>query len=254
MKIVITVPCYQCENQIERNLREVEDILSSHPEIFLVMLIENRGADNTVAVAQKCIETLPNKEKYRFYQNKKNYGLGGSHKIAFELALASGATHMIFLHGDHQATAKDIPALIKKSLLHKNKTVLGARFQDLAKLQGYSAIRTYGNLALNLLYSLFCGRKIYDLGSGLNLFRLSDFAAREYQGFDNGFTFNMDLLLFMVRQGKLFIYEPIHWSTTDQRSNADALRVGLKTLRALLYWLLRVPKTSPVATQTDRLF
>lgn len=254
MRIVITVPCYRCENQIERNLKEIEDVLSSHPEIFQVVLIENRGADNTVAVAQKCIETLLNKEKYHFYQNRKNYGLGGSHKIAFELALAAAATHMIFLHGDHQATAQDIPTLIKKCISRENGTVLGARFQDLGKLQGYSVIRTYGNMALNLLYSLFCRRKIYDLGSGLNLFRLSDFAAREYQGFDNGFTFNMDLLLFMVRQGKLFTYEPIRWSTTDQRSNADALRVGLKTLRALLYWLLRIPKTSAAVTQTDRLF
>lgn len=254
MRIVIAIPCYQCENQIGRNLREVEEIISTRSEIFGVILVENRGTDRTLAVAQSCIEGFANRDKYRIYRNLQNYGLGGSHKVAFELALASTATHMIFLHGDHQATALDIPRLVEVSRNHGGASVLGARFQDLSGLSGYSKTRTYGNLALNWLYSLCCQRKIYDLGSGLNLFCLTDFRSREYQSFDNGFTFNMDLLLFMVRQGKLFTYMPIRWSTTDQRSNADALRVGLKTLRALLYWLLRIPKTSVACTETEQLF
>lgn len=254
MHVVVAIPCYQCENQIARNLRELDTVMSQAPQLQTVILIENRGQDQTVETILRTVPELRHRKKIRLYRNTRNYGLGGSHKIAFELTLQeAGATHLVFLHGDHQATPYDIPALIETSLTNGGVSVLGSRFQDLRRLRGYSVIRTWGNRLLNALYSVFAERQITDLGSGLNLFALEPFRGHEFQTFSNGFTFNMDLLLFMIRRNVLFRYVPINWSTTDQRSNAGALRVGAKTLQTLLRWKLRIERPEPPCLSTERL-
>ncbi|AGH96568.1 glycosyltransferase family 2 protein [Pseudobdellovibrio exovorus] len=239
MKIALAIPCYNCEPQILRVISELQEVIKTEAQIETVFLIDNISQDNTPQVA---LDFIKKNELlgFKVFQNSTNIGLGGTHKVAFTLAKSAGATHLLILHGDHQATAYDIPQLIALSKKHNGITVLGSRFSDTSLLSGYSLTRTYGNIALNMLYSLFTFRKISDLGSGLNLFRLSDFdshlADGSYQNFDNGFTFNMDLLLHLVRTNTSFLYSPIRWSTTDQISNAKALQVGFKTLVKLFKW------------------
>lgn len=239
MKITVAVTCYNCENQIARALTEIDSILGSTPEISEIAVIDNRSLDNSFKVANDILKQLHYPQKFKVFQNIKNLGLGGSHKVAFELARQNQSSHLLIFHGDHQASALDIPALIQTSVANNSVTCLGARFLDLSLLSGYSLVRTAGNIFLNLLYSVFCRKKIYDLGSGLNLFKLTDFNLNAMQNFDDGFTYNMDLLLYMVEQKLRFKYHPVRWSTSDQISNARALQVGFKTVTKLLKWLAR---------------
>ena len=252
MKILVFVPCYNCEKQIVRTLEGIDKILTACPVIQGVYLIDNRSVDATLAEAFQTISGLSNKEKFQVYRNYENAGLGGSHKIAFTLARESGATHLLVFHGDHQASSDDIAALIEESSTHEEVTVLGSRFADLSKLSGYSLTRKFGNLSLNIIYSGVTRKDITDLGSGLNLFRISDFNSDDLQNFDNGFTFNMDLLLYLVRTHKIFRYIPIRWSTTDQVSNAHSLKVGFKTLFKLGSWILYRSPENKAHTASER--
>ncbi len=236
MKIAIAIPCYNCELQLPRLLLELDSILSLRSEIKKILIIENRSKDNTLKTAVKSVSGLKSKNLFSIYQNPENIGLGGTHKIAFTLGYELEMTHLMILHGDHQASAMDIPGLIEKSVKNEAASVLGSRFSDLRKLSGYSKTRKAGNLALNKIYSLVTRKKITDLGSGLNLFRLSDFVSEHYQQLDNGFAFNMDLLVYMVREKIKFYYIPIKWSNVDQVSNARAFAVGLKALMILFKW------------------
>lgn len=239
MKITVAVTCYNCENQIARALIEIDSILGSAPEISEIVIIDNRSTDKTFKVANDTLKHLGHSQKFNVIQNSKNVGLGGSHKIAFELSKQYQSSHLLIFHGDHQSSALDIRALIQTSLENNSATCLGARFLNLSLLNGYSFVRTAGNIYLNLLYSIFCRKKIYDLGSGLNLFKVSDFDLNAMQSFDDGFTYNMDLLLYLVEKKRPFKYHPIRWSTSDQISNAHALQVGFKTMTKLFNWLAR---------------
>jgi dolichol-phosphate mannosyltransferase len=254
MRITVGVTCYNCENQITRALNEIDSILSSVPEIHEVLVLDNRSTDNTLKVAGDSLKSLKHSKKFKVFQNVKNVGLGGSHKIAFDLAHRSQSSHLLIFHGDHQASALDIQALVHKALQNNSSTCLGARFLDLSLLNGYSLIRTAGNIFLNILYSIFCRKKIYDLGSGLNLFKVSDFDLNAMQYFDDGFTFNMDLLLHMIEQKVFFTYHPIRWSTSDQISNARAVAVGFKTLTKLFSWLLGLKKNISQKYSTVMIF
>ena len=44
---------------------------------------------------------------WKVVRNRENYNLGGSHKVAFDYAVAQGFTHVIVLHGDDQADIAD---------------------------------------------------------------------------------------------------------------------------------------------------
>lgn len=253
MKIAVAIPCYNCEPQISRVLAELFQIAASTPELQAVYVIDNRSSDNTIDTALDLKKTLPTSPELHIHRNFVNAGLGGTHKIALSLAQQNHMTHLLILHGDHQATALDIPQLILKARQNNGETVLGSRFMDLRKLSGYSLTRTWGNIVLNILYTLISGRRVRDLGSGLNLFRLSELHSSDYQSFDNGFTFNMDLLLYLIRRKTQFHYIPIRWSTTDQISNARALNVGLKTLYKILPWLLRRKPINTPHYETERL-
>lgn len=244
MNIALFIPCYNCENQISRTLKDIDSILTDDLPIVGVYIIDNQSQDRTIKVAQDTISMLYYSTKFKVYRNYENVGLGGSHKIAFSLAKKMKISHLMIFHGDHQASAIDIPLLIKNSQLNQDSTILGSRFTNMQLLSGYSLLRIIGNLLLNVLYSIFTFKKITDLGSGLNLFNLADIDMHEVQNFDNGFTFNMDLLLYLIRNKKKISYAPIHWSTSDQISNAHALRVGNKTLFKLFKWCIHIKPTN----------
>lgn len=240
MKIAIAIPCYNCELQIIRVLRELDPLLSEQKLIKEVFIIENNSTDKTLSRALEEINNLKNKALFYVYQNPENIGLGGTHKIAFTLAKQKDFTHLLILHGDHQASTFDVPILIDGLVQKQGVTILGSRFLQLKNLSGYSQTRKLGNIILNLIYSIATKKKISDLGSGLNIFRVSDFSAEIYQNFDNEFTFNMDILLYIVRKKIDFQYIPIKWSTVDQVSNAKSLKVGLKTLKKLFDWIFSI--------------
>lgn len=245
MKIAVAIPCYNCEAQISRLLLELDKVLVEHELISEVFLMENNGTDSTLAEALRTISKLKSKNKFSAFQNPKNIGLGGTHKIAFTLANRRKMSHLLVLHGDHQATPTDIPLLLEKLKEFNGVSILGSRFLDQRKLSGYSPLRKAGNIALNKIYSLVTNVTVSDLGSGLNIFRLHDFDPENYQNFDDGFTFNMDLLLYLIEKKIPFKYIPVRWTTTDQVSNARALSVGLKTLIKLIRWSFSLKNKNP---------
>jgi hypothetical protein len=103
---------------------------------------------------------------------------------------------------------------------------------------GYSKIRILGNMLLNIIFSIFSMRVTYDLGSGMNLFKMSGFKDRRYLQHDNGLTFNVDLLLDLYHRKKKVKFTPITWSEEDQVSNAKIFKVGSTMLKTVLIWVL----------------
>jgi hypothetical protein len=78
--------------------------------------------------------------------------------------------------------------------------------------------------------------KIEDLGSGLNLINLNQLDMKKMICFDDDFTFNMDLLIYLVAHSKKTSYFPITWKCEDEVSNARAINVGLNSLIKIIKW------------------
>lgn len=231
-KIGIGIPCYNCERQI---VRVLESLL--RPKNFLLFdhlfVVDNRSLDNTVLVVQQFLEKNPElSSKTSLLLNNKNYGLGGTHKIIFQAANKKGLNSVVILHGDDQAEADDITHLISK-IKSDNRLVaaLGSRFSWSSERQGYSLVRTLGNIGLNVVYSVLKRRWIVDLGSGINLFRIDRLPLERVLSLTDGFTFNMELLILMIELKLKFTFVPIKWSEYDQVSNARNVSVGWRALK-----------------------
>lgn len=232
MKVILAIPAYNCEKQIQRVVQELKTIQDLFTEIWIV---DNGSSDSTEIAAKNSI--IENQLSNTFiYRNLQNVNLGGTHKKVFSEATAIGATHVAILHGDNQAKTEELKTLLSISENNGGQTVLGSRFMPGSRLIGYSSKRILGNKILNYIYSGLSRRKLSDLGSGINLFKLSDLNMIPYKNFGNGLTFNYQLILGLISSNSDFRYQPITWSETDQQSNAKNIKVFSRALLILLRW------------------
>jgi glycosyltransferase involved in cell wall biosynthesis len=232
-KILIFIPAYNCAHQVPRVLAQLSKL--PRDMYFEALVLDNCSTDATLSRASQAVKSLD--IPVTIGQNVANYGLGGSHKVAFKYAVADGFTHVIVLHGDDQGAIEDlIPHLIKGSFRHYD-AFLGARFMPGSKLQGYSKFRTFGNIVYNLLFSLVTFRRLYDLGSGLNMFSVEALKRNNWLNFANDLTFNYYLILAMCEWKWDLTFFPISWREDDQISNVKLFKQARTTLGIVLGFL-----------------
>lgn len=241
-KILIGVPMFNCQNQAIRVLNDLtyflDNFRSNSFTVEQVIFLDNQSVDQTVSEVKSAILKSPYQKKIQVARNIENLGLGGSHKSLIQYSLEKKFTHLAIVHGDHQADAREFSNLITLSEKNNFCTVLGSRFDKKSSLVNYSKTRTFGNNALNIAYSFLLKRKITDLGSGLNFFSLKNLNFEKLLKFDNTFTFNMDLLLYLIKYQSDFLYEPISWKTEDEISNANSIIIGFNSILKVVRWTM----------------
>ena len=234
-KILLFIPGYNCEKQITKVLDQLTDEVMEY--ISEIIFINNRSTDNTEKVV---LEYKQNNTQLplKILRNDDNYNLGGSHKVAFDYAMNNGFDYVIILHGDNQGDIKNILPILKSKEYEKYDCMLGARFMKGSKLEGYSKFRTFGNRVYNILFSVVVHKRIYDLGSGLNMYSVKMLKDKFYFKFPDRLTFNYCMILasnFYKHNIKFF---PIIWREEDQVSNVKMTSQALNVLKMLFrYWI-----------------
>lgn len=242
-KILVAIPAYNCEKQIPRVIAGFDKKLLAR--VDKVIVIDNGSKDETIGAAKKAAKTVGS-TKIEIWQNKGNYNLGGTHKVAFLTGEKLGMDYVAILHGDDQAKTVELNNLIDEAGKHPEAgAILGCRFMKGSKLVGYNWQRIWGNRAINIAYSIVALRPSKDLGSGLNLFRLSDLKDHNYLGFGDTITFNIDLLLDYFQKKTKLVFSPITWTEEDQVSNARNFNVGSTAIKKLFAWRFGKTKFNP---------
>ncbi len=228
MKILLFIPMYNCEPQIVRVLAQLDAGVLEY--IDQVLIVNNRSTDNgeeAVIKYAKEHKELP----IRLLRNNENYGGGGSHKVAFNYAVDNGFDHIIVLHGDDQGSIKDIIPYIKTGEAFKYDAFLGSRFAKGSKLVNYSKFRIFGNHVFNLFMTVALGKKITDLGAGLNMYSVDFLKSGFYMSFINSLTFYVYLLIYIVYSKAVFKFFPLTWREDDQISNAKFMKQSMEILK-----------------------
>ncbi len=247
-RILIFIPCYNCESQVGRVIARAAKL----PPGFCaeVLVVDNISRDGTVEAASEACKSHGLTD-WKVVRNRENYNLGGSHKVAFDYAVAQGFSHVIVLHGDDQADIADIVQPVTAGLHHQHDSLLGARFMRGSKLQGYSLYRTLGNYGLNAICSVLTRRWIADQGSGLNMYSTRYLASGFYRNFDNTLIFPNSMFLYGVFSRSTYRFIPITWREEDQVSNAKAVEQAVRIIRltASPKEIMRLAATPPPAGQ-----
>jgi glycosyltransferase involved in cell wall biosynthesis len=230
-KILVFIPAYRCEAQIVRVLKQFVQ-----PEVAQrfaqIMVIDNRSPDNTLQAALTAARSL-HLGKVAVVRNRDNYGLGGSHKAAFTYAIENGFSHVVVLHGDDQGDIRDLLPVLDQGWHRQHDACLGARFMRQSRLNGYSRFRIFGNVVFNALFSLGTRRRLYDLGSGLNIYQVSPLASAWWKPFHDNLMFNYCMILAHAARRDNIRFFPISWREDDQISNVKLASQAKKTLGIL---------------------
>lgn len=231
-KILVFIPCYNCEKQIVRVLAQFKD--SKVSSFFdTVLVLDNGSKDSTLKNAIDSAKSMSGL-KIIVGKNKDNYGLGGSHKTAFEYAKKHNFTHVVVLHGDDQGSIKDLVPVLERKDHHRLDCCLGGRFHPDSITPGYSTFRILGNHVFNALFTIVARTRIYDLGAGLNIYKTSMLADEFYVKYSDDLRFNCYMLLGTVRKNLTFNFFPITWREDDQVSNAKLFSQSINTLKIVI--------------------
>lgn len=230
-RILVFIPAYRCEAQITRVIDQFDARVMAW--IDTVLVVDNRSPDGTLEAAIARGREKLTDCNFIAWRNNDNYGLGGSHKAAFRYAVEQGFDHLVVLHGDDQADIHDLIPQLEAGAHLDADCLLGARFMRGSRLKGYSWFRTFGNRVYNALFSLVTMRRIYDLGSGLNMYRLAAFREFYYKPFPDDLTFNYAMLLASFNRRQQVRFFPISWREDDQVSNVRLFRQAFKVLGIL---------------------
>ncbi len=235
-KIMVFIPMYNCEKQVIRVLKQFDAEVCKFIEE--VVIINNRSTDNGEKVVQDYIKKNKKQNiKMTLLRNNENYGLGGSHKVAFNYAISNKYDYVIVLHGDDQGSIKDILPYIKNKDYKNADCLLGARFMKGSRIEGYSKLRIFGNKIFNILFSIVLGEKIYDLGSGLNMYKVSSLKSKYYLTLPDTLYFN-DAMLLVLKYKKMNIkFFPISWREEDQVSNNKLYSFSKSLLKMLFKYV-----------------
>lgn len=227
-KILVFIPMYNCEKQIVRVLGQFDKKVLRY--ISQIVVVDNRSTDNSEEAA---VEFCRNHSELpvKILRNDENYGLGGSHKVAFEYAIDNRFDYVIVLHGDDQGSIKDLIPILKNRRYCDYDCCLGARFTRKSKLIGYSKFRIFGNCVFNIIFSIVMKRKIYDLGAGLNMYSINMLKKRYFYTYPDNLTFNVYMLMATKTYGQKYCFFPLSWREIDQVSNAKVMGQAAKTLQ-----------------------
>ena len=94
--VSIIIPVYQVKNYIERCITSVISQSYNHSAIECI-LVDDCGIDNSIMLAQKCIDNYKGDMQFKIIHNKHNCGLSVSRNNGMEIATGD---YLFFLDSD----------------------------------------------------------------------------------------------------------------------------------------------------------
>ena len=232
-KFLLFIPCYNCEKEIIKVLDSLIDYSKFFTEIIV---IDNGSKDNTL---NNAIDWAKNHNiiPISIMQNKENYNLGGSHKVAFNYAINNQFDYVAILHGDNQGDINDIKEILEKEIYKNYDCCLGARFMKGSKLINYSPVRIAGNIGFNILFSVFLFKKLYDLGAGLNIYSTNMLKSKFWLKYPDALTFNYLMTMALDFYKQKYMFFPLTWKEDGQISNVKVTSQGIDLLSKLFKYV-----------------
>lgn len=242
-RMMLFIPMYNCEKQIVRLLSRL--IPQTQARFEEIVLVNNRSTDKGEEAATEALKKISGC-KTTVLRNKENYGLGGSHKVAFKYALRNEYDYCLVLHGDDQGDINDILVELDLGEHRKYDCLLNSRFMPGAVRIGYSGIRTVGNIVFNILFSIASWRWQWDLGSGLCCYSRSFLNSGLAEMCSDDLTFNYTLQLHAASKKIRQKFFPSTWTEDDQISNVKLARQTWQMVKILASYVFN--KSSYIKT------
>tara|TARA_B110000027_G_C16053793_1_gene271221 strand:+ start:71 stop:865 length:795 start_codon:yes stop_codon:yes gene_type:complete len=238
-KKILFIPAYNCQEQIFRLIDNLNYQQLTHFDKILI--IDNSSTDKTSQYAKNAL-LKKSFNNFIIIKNLKNYGLGGSHKIAFKYSIENKYDYCCVIHGDDQGDINDLNKVLNKKNYENYACLRAGRFKPGSKLKGYSQIRILGNHVFKYIYSFFINKKVFDIGAGLAIYKMSEIKKTKYEYFVNDMSFDSFMILIFDYYNLKFDFFNVNWKEEDQISNTNLFKTAFKILKNLFLYKLNKKK------------
>jgi glycosyltransferase involved in cell wall biosynthesis len=205
MKLIIQIPAYNEEENIEKVIKEIPKKIEGIDEIK-ILLINDGSSDKTQEIAEK--------EKVDFIiSNHKRLGLAKTFLKGLQKSLAEGADIIVNLDGDGQYPAEEIPNLIKPIIEGRCHFVIGNRSPS--KLKHFSFLKRFFQYLGTKVVKFLTSEDIKDATSGFRA--ISREMAEKIQIFSN-YTYTLETILQASELGYEIFFVDIKARETKRKS------------------------------------
>ena len=136
-------------------------------------------------------------------------------------AYKNNYSYAAMIHGDNQYSSKYIKEMAKIIFKKKCSAVTGSRMKSKkAALKGGMPIYKFlGNIFLTKLFNIIYQTSFTDCHTGYWFYDLKKLKKNQVKYFDNGFLFDLDMRLYLVKNKQRILEIPIITRYGDERSS-----------------------------------
>lgn len=179
-KILIAVPAFNEEENIEKTISELKKINSIN---FDLLVVNDGSSDNT-------LNLLLGLDINYILTSKNNFGLAKVFKSIKNFAVEKDFDYLVIFDADLQYPAEQIPELIYEQKLNGSNIVIGERV--FSKNKVFNPLKTFLQKTGSKVVSIVSGIKLLDVTSG---FRLYDKVALNLIEITDSFTYTIESIL-----------------------------------------------------------
>ncbi len=236
LKICIFIPCYNATTTLPKVLERIPgEIKEMVQEIFV---IDNDSDDHTYLLAIGYREHSMVKN-LQVFKNARNFGYGGSQKLAYAYAIKKGYDLVVMLHGDAQYAPERLPEMIKVFEANKSVDLLfGSRMLGDPLKGGMPLHRYWGNRVLTFIQNLLLETRVSEFHSGYRIFRASALEKVPFHLCSDDYHFDTEIIIQLIRNGFKIAEIPIDTHYGDEKNYVRIWSYGIRVLRATVAFYL----------------
>ena len=233
MKIGILVVAYNAESTIKETISRIpKTFLKS---IYQVLISDDKSIDSTFNVANELKDKtdLP----IKVVTQPLNLGYGGNQKFGYFWAMENNWDIVVLLHADGQYAPEFIEKIIEPIVNEKCDVVFGSRMIDKKRaLQGGMPVYKWiGNQVLTKIQNLLTNQTFSEWHSGYRAYRISKLRQIPLNKLNNGFRFDTQIILELIKIRAKFKEIPIPTFYGDEVSHVN----GLEYAREIIWDTIR---------------
>ena len=233
MKIGILVVAYNAESTIKETISRIpKTFLKS---IYQVLISDDKSIDSTFKVANELRDNtdLP----IKVVTQPLNLGYGGNQKFGYFWAMENNWDIVVLLHADGQYAPEFIEKIIEPIVNENCDVVFGSRMIDKKRaLQGGMPVYKWiGNQVLTKIQNLLTNQTFSEWHSGYRAYRISKLRQIPLNKLNNGFRFDTQIILELIKIRAKFKEIPIPTFYGDEVSHVN----GLEYAREIIWDTIR---------------
>jgi glycosyltransferase involved in cell wall biosynthesis len=234
-RLLIFIVAYNADKKIESVLQRIpQELLSSEDLDTEVLIIDDCSSDRTFETASRHdrVGTVP----VTVLANPRNLGYGGNQKLGYHYAHLNNFDFVALLHGDGQYAPERLPELLAPLVSGQCDVVFGSRMLTPADaLRGGMPLYKFaGNIILTALQNFLTGAKLSEWHSGYRLYSTSKLADIPFDRNSNGFDFDTDIIIQLLRAKARIREIPIPTYYGDEICHVNGIQYACRILLSCL--------------------